>query len=438
MGVIDYLRIVLRYWWLILGITLLSLTVTMIFTYNQTPIYRATSTYVTKLSTGNSGGTDSTILGLDTLMRQQRIFVTYCDIFKSQSVRTRAYEIMDIDPIANAMEKYTVNCNVFPESNVLSVSITGMIPPVVQQLNQAIGLSGVERINSLYQLFPIELLDPVFLEEDPISPSYTFNLVLGVVFGLIVGVGTVFVLEFFRNPLRDIQQLSIRDVRFNLYNNRYFQDRLGQEITRSKMRSRPLTLLYIRLIPNEDFALLQENIQESLFRRAALLIEDNLREGDIMSHLRDNIFQILLPETPGDEALDLIRDLIEIVRQTAIEAGMYKSYFALNAGLVESSGGMLDSVMMGDEAEKALRNSDNSGRNLIKLTRTTPRPFVFGEVEPTTFEDERNMNANSDNLSASSPFTDGIEVLPPVSNFYEEDKVSESSSIFDDSEGEKR
>lgn len=404
----QYIRLILKNWWLILAFTLIAVTVTLLFTYAQTPIYQADSTYVTRLNPDAAGNTsDASIFGFDTLLNQQRIFVTYCDVMSSSAVQTRALEIANLSNANINIDDYSTVCTVLPESNVLQLSVTGPAPAVVRNLNQAIGLAGIERINALYPPFPIEQLDEVALLPQPISPNIQFNLLLSVALGLTVSIMVILLLEQLRNPLEQVQARSIYDVEYNLYNNRYFKERVGQEIERSRIHARPVTLSLMRLVPNEDFDVLPEAAQTSLKRAAANLLQDNLRRGDIISHYKNATFQLLLPETSGDTAIEIVTELHNIIRRNYIEAGIYKTNFAVNSGLVEASGGMLDTSSMMDLAQKALEKADNNGKNIIELTRTTPRPFVY---------EHEGFDLGSTDPNATQPivFEDEDEVAEPV------------------------
>lgn len=429
MEIREYLRIFLKNWWLIVAITLLSMTITMIVSYAQTPIYQSTATYVTRLNldVNDEGSTSTAIFGLDTLLSRQRIFVTYCDILTSSTVRQRAYQLVNIDPIAYELADYNVTCVVRPESNVLQVSAQGSIPAIVESLNHAVGLAGMERINQLYSIFPVSPLDEVMLEPNPVSPNYAFNLALSVTLGLAVSVTLTLLLEYLVNPLRDIEAMSIRDVRFNLYNTRYFMERLTQEIERSRLRARPLTLAHLRIVTNEDFDLLPDLVQESLLRAATVIIQNQLRQGDMLAHYRGTVFELLLPETPGDEALEMVSKIHKAITEHYLEAGLYRTNFSMNSGLVESSGGMLEAEEMLDESSKALRKANASGTNNIELTRTTPRPFVF-EYEGIALGGDEVSAPQPELVTIGAPGPDEDE-KPTTSAFASEDVSTESGRL---------
>jgi diguanylate cyclase (GGDEF)-like protein len=373
----EYAGIFLRYWWLIIAIPLFALTATLISSYAETPIYESNSTYVTRLNTGQAP--DDAVYSLDILMGRERLFVTYCDVMSSKIVFDRAAQLAGVgaaDP--SILEPYRISCNPLPTSNVLLLTVKGPAPTLVARLNQAIGLAGMEMVNNLYNIFPIQPLDPVALNPDPISPNHTFNAVLGLSLGVIVALTTALLLYYLRSPQENIEALSIRDVRFNLYNKRYFQNRMREEIDRSRAHSRPISVASLRLIPNEDFDLMPEPAQENLVRRAAIFIEDYLRQSDIMTHVSDYTFQVLLPDTPGDEAYNLLTELHMALRAHAVGSGDLRTNFVANSGLVENSGGTLSSGDLTSKAAQALIQADQLGENHVEYVRTTPRPFISG------------------------------------------------------------
>src|SRR5689334_6316035 len=115
----EYIRIILKSWWLILPITLLSLSVALFFSYQQTPIYEATSTYVTGLAMGSGVSAVDSVYAADTLFGRDRVFITYCEIMKSGAVWDRAFQLLNLDPKNPGFDTvlYTRSCSNVPSSN---------------------------------------------------------------------------------------------------------------------------------------------------------------------------------------------------------------------------------------------------------------------------------------------------------------------------------
>jgi capsular polysaccharide biosynthesis protein len=365
----EYVKLFTKNLWVIITVTLAATTLTLIFSYQQVPVYESSSTYVARLRST----TDSfdQVYSLDTLMGRARIQTTYCDLIESHAVWNRSLQLLNLDATTPWMRAYFVECTVLPESSVLKIIVRGPVPTMVERFNQAIGLAGMERVNTLFPPFPIEPLDEVTLNPVPVSPNHFFNTALGGVLGFAVSLALIMGINYMRSPQESLEALSIRDNRFNLYNLRYFQMRLSEEINRSRVRQRPVSMAAIRILPNEDFALMPESVRESLLRLSVMQIEDNLNPGDILTHWKGLIFYALMPETPGDEAFNLMSKVNIALRGEVIEVGSYRAYFTANAGVVENNAGVLDSYKTVETAVNMLEKADQQGENQIEMTCAT-------------------------------------------------------------------
>jgi diguanylate cyclase (GGDEF)-like protein len=381
----EYIRIILKSWWLILPITLLSLSVALFFSYQQTPVYQAESRYITVLSSNlseTSGGYDAFLYGMDTLLGNPRLYVGFCEIMRSGPTSDRAYQILGIDRTTTTIDllPYQTTCSVLPESNVLLVTTVGTNPQLLVDLNRAIGLAGIERTNAKFAAFPLDLLEDVWLDPVPVSPSHSRDAIMGGAIGLVISVTIALVLEHLRSPLERLESLSIRDPLLNTFNDRYFQQRLTEEVNRARIRYRPLSMVFSRLVPNEDFALLPETVQDALIRSATTYMQNMLREGDLLAYNRkQDIFEILLPETPNHEAKELVTKLHAEIRSQTFRIDQYVSNFSVSSGVVEGSGETLELITMIQQATKALEKARQNGENTIVFMRGAPSPFVLDD-----------------------------------------------------------
>jgi diguanylate cyclase (GGDEF)-like protein len=383
----EYIRIILKSWWLILPITLLSLSIALFFSYQQTPVYQAESRYITVLSSNlseTSGGYDAFLYGMDTLLGNPRLYVGFCEIMRSGPTSDRAYQILGIDRRTTTIDllPYQTTCSVLPESNVLLVTTVGTNAQLVTELNRATGLAGMERTNANFAAFPLELLEDVWLDPVPVSPSHSRDAILGGAIGLVISVTIALVLDNLRSPLERLESLSIRDPLLNTFNDRYFQQRLTEEVNRARIRYRPLSMVFSRLVPNEDFALLPEAVQDALMRSAAMYMQNMLREGDLLAYNRkQDIFEVLLPETPNHEAKELVTKLHTEIRNQTFRIDQYVSNFSMSSGVVEGSGETLELITMIQQATKALEKARQNGENTIVFMRGAPSPFVLDDSD---------------------------------------------------------
>lgn len=203
----EYLRILMKYWWMIALFTLLALVISLNISYSRPPVYESVSTYAVALQPVPEMGTE--IYGWDTLLgNQQRILLTYCQIVTSQKVRMQALRVTSIENIDPT--QYNVLCNVLPDTNILRLIVQGQIPAVVTRMNEAIGIVGIEHTRGLYPPFPMSEIDEPILNETPISPNISQNATMGTAFGLIMGVALALLLEYLRSPSAEQMRISQR------------------------------------------------------------------------------------------------------------------------------------------------------------------------------------------------------------------------------------
>ncbi len=183
----------------------------------------------------------------------------------------------------------------------------------------------------------------------------------------------------------------------------------------------PSVWQYFICRPDEDFALLPEGIRNTMLRNASLMMQDALRQGDMIAYLRPQTYGILLPETPGDEAQSVLQKLHADLRTRTFQASGYVSSFIANTGVVSSSGGSLGYQATLEKAAEALRTAEEQGENTIHLIRATPRPFVSSEESEFSVASEPVEEPGSIN-----PFAGGD--LSSLGSSWEENP---SSDVFD-------
>lgn len=189
MTILDYVKVIINGWWIILALLLVSIGGALTFSFSQTPVYEASSTFLTTPTQVVSDSGDF-VYSLDTLVSRSGIVVTYCNILTSKTLVDQAAINIGIPPEA-LIDTFEANCVVLPDSNVLQLTVTGPSQQTTADLANAIGSEGVTYIDNLQEVYELVPLDPALPQEDPVSPNHLIDLSLGIILGLLIGFGTV-------------------------------------------------------------------------------------------------------------------------------------------------------------------------------------------------------------------------------------------------------
>jgi diguanylate cyclase (GGDEF)-like protein len=164
-----------------------------------------------------------------------------------------------------------------------------------------------------------------------------------------------------------VRSQAVTDDLTGLYNRRRFDDALANELVRSRTFGAPLSLLLVDLdnfkVVNDEFG---HQRGDDVLRRAADLVREHLRDGDIAARLGGDEFAVIAPDTASVGALALA----ERLRQ---------SFARLRAPAVTASFGVAECEAE-ESAEDLLRRADHAlyeakrrGRDCVALAPALPR-----------------------------------------------------------------
>lgn len=108
---------------------------------------------------------------------------------------------------------------------------------------------------------------------------------------------------------RKLRELAIRDPLTGLYNRRFLEEVIGQEVASARRYKRPLAFLYVdvdgfRAVNNLHGHL----VGDEVLKKVAHYLQDNVRQADYVFRVGGDEFLILLPETDG-EAREVVQRL---------------------------------------------------------------------------------------------------------------------------------
>jgi diguanylate cyclase (GGDEF)-like protein len=368
-----YLRILMRKWWLFVPIFLLTVISTVVFTLNQPPVYKATTTFVATAS----DSFENFAYGLDLLGRQGRIPSTYAEVANSHLIKVQAADELGLSP--EQIDNLSVESRALADTNVLEITAYGSDPALTRVFVNTVAAKTVAYVENLYQAYKLELLDEAVLPSTPIEPNKTLNLAIGTLLALVLGISAAFLSEYLQTPAELTTNFGILDDETGVYNERYLTQRLREEMSRAKRNGYPLSLCLMNVDHRGVMDSLPPQARSETLRQVALMAQQHLREEDIIAHPNGTVFAFLFPDTPGEKAKEVLERLKTSISLASLAVG--KSNVKVNltgvAGVASYRYNGANPSELLDEASRALNEAGTAGNGKVHL-------LAYEEDQPAT------------------------------------------------------
>lgn len=301
-----YTRILLKRWRLILAGFLVVFLSALFLTFRQPYIYEAQATFVMR-PRSEFIVDDEFVRALDVVSRRVEINTTFAEVVGSKLIKNQAIESLDLS--TQERQDLSVSGRVIGGTNILEITAEGRSPTVVRDFTNAVGAQTVDYVASLYDVFELEPLDEASAPRSPVKPNPTLNLMLGAIFGLVLGSGLAFLLEYLERPHKVNEHFNIIDRESGAYNKTYLMHRLWQEISRAKRNKCPLAIGMIRVEIGDTESRDANYSQAEALRLVKILVAPLLRREDIIARFDNNTLAILLVEMTEPQARSFMEEL---------------------------------------------------------------------------------------------------------------------------------
>jgi diguanylate cyclase (GGDEF)-like protein len=170
------------------------------------------------------------------------------------------------------------------------------------------------------------------------------------------------------------EQLAYLDGLTGIFNRRFFELRIAEELERANRYSAPLSVIMIDIDKfkklNDEFGHL---LGDEVLRQSSQVFSQHLRKGDVVCRYGGEEFALLLPQTNGENALEVAEKL-----RRAFEAWHFPGVprkVTISAGVADSPtfGKARDQIVAA--ADAALYVAKQAGRNRVvtaERTKQTP------------------------------------------------------------------
>jgi diguanylate cyclase (GGDEF)-like protein len=162
----------------------------------------------------------------------------------------------------------------------------------------------------------------------------------------------------------EFEQLSVTDSLTGLLNRRYLQERLSEEIQRSKRHHFPMSLLMLDVDNFKSYNDTYGHLAgDAALRIVASILKDNLRGDDVAARYGGEEFAVLLPQTSSEEA----SVIAERIRMQIERTPFPHRHITASIGIAKTTPDVNSPDDIIWAADRALYEAKDRGRNNVQL-----------------------------------------------------------------------
>lgn len=227
----------------------------------------------------------------------------------------------------------------------------------IQSMPTAFGLSFT--IYTVYVLFAYELMRMNY---------YWIKIVSPVAFSIFAFILAVIIKYLIKSRDFDAQyKLATTDGLTELYNHRYFQEQMQNQVSHSKRYGVPLSLIIIDIDFFKKFNdTYGHQSGDAVLRQVAFALKKNVRATDIVCRYGGEEMSIILPNTKYEEAVGIANKLCTIVSEKKCKlANGKESNVTISLGVSTYGADGETPAIIIESADKRLYHAKENGRNRV-------------------------------------------------------------------------
>jgi capsular exopolysaccharide synthesis family protein len=202
----HYLRVLRKHAVLILAATLLCAAGAIVTSIGTTPVYEGTAKLLIVAKTDPAGGVSSALQGT---MLSQQLIESFAQILES---RATAEAALRLDPLPLTPSQLQAKVHAEPVTDTLLIDLTveDADPGTAKRLTNSVARAFIASVPKLQtgSSLRVSLVEAALTPGRPVRPQTRLNLILGLLFGLTLGVGLAFLREFLDRSVRTPEALE--------------------------------------------------------------------------------------------------------------------------------------------------------------------------------------------------------------------------------------
>ena len=199
----EIIDAVKKRWKIIALTTVVATLISGIFSFFIiSPTYEAS----TKIFIGKKGAESEGYSSSDVSM-YQNLLKTYSELIKTKDLVNKAINNSEYDLSVNEVLN-DITVNTVAGTQILKVSYKSKSPNIAKNMLESITNEFITKSQELVPNGNVRVLENVELPKNPVDPNKKINIAIAFIFGMVIGFGIVFLLEYLDNTYKNKEQLE--------------------------------------------------------------------------------------------------------------------------------------------------------------------------------------------------------------------------------------
>ena len=200
----EYFSIIKKKWYIMAILCVICVAISSVYSFFiAKPVYQAETTLIVK--TEKVEGTNT--VSSDQIKTTQQLAVTYGEIIKSRKV------LEDVIKNLNLKESYgslssKISVSTVTDTQIIKVSVKDTDNDNAAKIANEIPAVFTEEAIRIADANGVEVIDKAQVPINPVAPNKKMNILIAGVLGIMVGLFSIFLMEFLNNKMRTPQDID--------------------------------------------------------------------------------------------------------------------------------------------------------------------------------------------------------------------------------------
>lgn len=200
----EYFAIIKKRFWIIALITAIAIAVSAVISFFVLkPIYQANSTLIVNTEKNE----ETQMITGDQFSVTQKLAVTYGEIIKSRAVIDQVIENLDLDETYDELVE-KISISPVKDTQIISISVEDTNPEKARDIANEIPKAFTKEAKRITKANSVEVIDKAILPKEPVKPNKIMNIAIAAVLGLMIGLFSVFLIEYLDNKIKTPQDVE--------------------------------------------------------------------------------------------------------------------------------------------------------------------------------------------------------------------------------------